>query len=163
MKEANEWSPHHTGPMRPVACRDSRPLALMEDCYRAELSSVAAYTYRSLVTEGISGELSALLDRIAVDECEHFRLVGSLIVSMGGNPIIRSRVQTEPYDFGGLSPQKTEITICRMLREALQEEREEIERYQTVMGRTDDRILRSFLAQIIADEERHVSGLKSMM
>lgn len=163
MNGANEWSQRYMGQTRRLSCRDSRAITLLEDCYCAELSSVAAYTYRSLVTEGISGELSTLLDRIAVDECEHFRLVGSIIVSMGGNPVIRSRVQTEPYDFAGLSPQKTEITVCRMLREAMQEEREEIDRYQTLMGRTDDRVLRSFLAQIIADEERHVVGIKSMM
>ena len=163
MNGANEWSHRYMGQLRQLSCRDHCAITILEDCYCAELSSVAAYTYRSLVTEGISGELSTLLDRIAVDECEHFRLVGSIIVSMGGNPVIRSHVRTESYDFGGLTPQKTEITICRMLREALQEEREEIDRYQSVMGRTDDRVLRSFLAQIIADEERHVIGIKSIM
>ena len=163
MQEANECHARFSKDARRMPGRDSRPIALLEDCYRAELSAVAAYTYRSLVTESLSGELSALLDRIAVDESEHFRLIGSIILSLGGNPIVRARVQTEPYDFEGLTPQKTEITVTRMLREALQEEREEIERYQTVLARTQDRILRSFLTQIITDEERHLSALKSMM
>ena len=163
MQEASERHPRFSREARRMPCRDPHPISLLEDCYRAELSAVAAYTYRSLVTEPLSGELSALLDRIAVDESEHFRLIGSLIVSLGGNPIVRARVQTEPYDFDGMTEQKTEITLSRMLREAMVEEREAVDRYQTVLARTEDRILRSFLVQIIADEERHISGLKSML
>ena len=143
--------------------RDRRPLRLLEECYRAELCGVAAYTYRSLITEEVSGELSAAMDRIAVDEMEHFRLMGALIRSLGGNPSISVRVQNEPYSFEQLSPQKAEATLVRMLREALREEQEEIDRYQTALAHTEDRILRSFLCQVIADEERHAAKLRSIM
>lgn len=163
MEQVNGWGARASGDGRRMPCRDARPIALLEDCYRAELSAVAAYTYRALVTESVSGELSALFDRIAVDESEHFRLTGELIASLGGNPVIRARVHTEPYDFSGLTPQKTAVTVSRMLREAMREEREEIDRYQTVMAHTEDRILRSFLAQIIGDEERHLGRMKAMM
>ena len=152
---------------RESACKmptkDRRPIRFLEECYRAELCAVAAYTYRSLITERISGELSAALDRIAVDEMEHFRLVGALIRSLGGNPCLRVHVQNEPYCFEELSPQKAEITLVRMLKEALREEQEEIDRYQTAMAHTEDRILRSFLCQIISDEERHAAKLRELM
>lgn len=144
---------------RQMPQRDARLLVRLEDCYRAELTSVAAFTYRSLVTESLSGSLAALLDRIAVDENEHFRLVGSIIHSMGGDPQVRMRVQTEPYCFANLTEGQSAATLSRMLGQAVREKREAIGRYQTLLGCTDDRILRSFLSQIISDEERHTAAL----
>lgn len=164
MLDANErQNRFYRGNARNMPCRDRRPLRLLEECYRAELGAVAAYTYRSLMTEQISAELSAALDRMAIDEMEHFRLMGTLIVSLGGNPSLRVHVQNEPYSFEGLPTQKAEATLTRMLTEALREEQKEIDRYQTVMAHTEDRILRSFLCQVISDEERHASKLRSLL
>ena len=154
-------TPHWCARRMPV--RDTRLAALMEGCYRAELCAVATYTYRSLITEPYSRDISNTFDRIAVDESEHFRLIGSLMVSLGGDPIISTRLQIPPSDGEGIDCQSPARALSRMLKSAMMEERREIDRYQTLMGKTEDRIVRSFLSQIIADEERHVSRLNALM
>lgn len=142
--------------------RDLRMARLLEDCYHAELCAVANYTYRSLMSEAVSQELSDVLDRIVVDETEHFLLLGRLICSLGGNPAVRTRVQTASLSLACDDCGAASRAVEAMLDDAIREEREEIDCYQTLMGRCEDRIVRSFLSQIIADEERHIRYLEKM-
>ena len=157
MRELNRGRmlPSAYGGAHQMPSRDLRIARLLEDCYRAELGAVAAYTYRSLVTEPRSRELADLFDRIAVDETEHFLLLGRLICALGGDPVIQTRVHTVSL--------AREAREEKMLCTALCEERAEVDRYQTVMGRVEDRIVRSFLSQIISDEERHIREMQKMM
>ncbi|MBQ9759850.1 MAG: ferritin-like domain-containing protein [Clostridia bacterium] len=145
------------------SARDPRLARLLGECYRAELCSVAAYTYRAAVTEPHSKELSDAFDRIATDEMEHFRLLGALIVSLGGEPMLRMRWQSGEGVPSSGDTRERAIAEGRMLSEAIEEERCEIDRYQTLMGQTEDRIVRSFLCQILSDEERHVARLKTLI
>lgn len=151
------------GEARRLPARDLKLARSLEAGYRAELYSTAAYTYRSMMIEPISKELSDALDRIAIDEMEHFRLLGLLIVSLGGNPVLCTHLQTEKLEFNGGDSGSLSVSVTRMLSDAIREERQEIDRYQTLMGRTQDRIVRSFFCQMIADEERHVAKLYSMI
>ncbi len=146
-----------------IPSRDLRMARLLEECHQAELCAVASYTYRSLMIEAVSHELSDILDRIAIDETEHFLLLGRLIYSLGGNPTVRTRVQTVPLSFDRCDGKATTLAVEDMLCRSMQEEREEIDCYQTLMGRCEDRIVRSFLSQIIADEERHLRYLEKMI
>ena len=146
-----------------MPARDPHLAKRLEESYRAELSATASYTYRSTITEPISKELSDVLDEIAADEMEHFRLLGLLIVSLGGNPALCASVQTDRMDLDLEDRKKLSVSVTRMLSDAIREERAEIDRYQTLMARTQDRIVRSFLCQMIADEERHVAKLYSMI
>ena len=146
-----------------MPARDPRLARRLEESYHAELSATASYTYRSMITEPISKELSDALDQIAVDEMEHFRLLGLLMVSLGGNPTLCTSVQTDRMDLDPEDRKKLSVSVTQMLSAAIREERAEIDRYQTLMARTEDRIVRSFLCQMIADEERHVAKLYAMM
>lgn len=142
---------------------EGRPGAFLEGCFQAQLCAVAAYTYRSLMTEGISRELSDVFDRIAIDEMEHFRLLGSLIASLGGDPVIRTSVQTESLEMEAVDSRTQALVLTEVINLAVMEEREEILRYRTAMRCTDDRIVRGFLSQLITDEERHVSTLVRLL
>jgi rubrerythrin len=53
-----------------------------------------------------------------------------------------------------------EKSLARILNECIRQESVSIERFQNVMGSTADRVVRSFLAQLIGDEERHIKGLQ---
>ena len=151
------------GAARRMPTKDPRLARRLEESYRAELSATASYTYRSMMTEPISKELSDALDQIAVDEMEHFRLLGLLIVSLGGNPTLCTSVHTDRMELNTEDERKLSVSVTCMLSDAIREERAEIDRYQTLMARTQDRIVRSFLCQMIADEERHVARLYSMI
>lgn len=143
--------------------REGRRGAFLEGCFQAQLCAVAAYTYRSLMTEGISRELSDAFDRIAIDEMEHFRLLGSLIASLGGDPVIRTSVETESLEMEESNTRTLANALTEMINHAVLEEREEILRYRTAMRCTDDRIVRGFLSQLIADEERHITTLVRLL
>jgi rubrerythrin len=136
---------------------------LLIDCFHAELGAIAAYTYRSLITEGISRELSDTFDRIATHETEHFRLVGSLILSLGADPEIGTRIRKVSHVLESCEDRSYDHSLTAMIDAAVGEEYAEIDRYRKAMAHTDDRIFRAFLAQLIADEERHVRMLVTML
>ena len=135
--------------------RDLRLARMLTDCYLNELYAHAANTYRSLLCEKGERTLSDLFDELAADENEHFRLLGGLILALGGDPMIRTQLGV-----GG------NITACdgrwgmRMLDDALCEKKKMIDRYQTVMGHTQDRVVRSVLLYLLENEERHVERLQ---
>lgn len=151
-----------SGDARRMPAHDLRLSKMLEDCYRWELASMTGYTYRSIITQPHSRELSDVFDRIVIDEMEHFRLLGTLIVSLGGDPLIRMRLHTASVEIAREGGDAFSCAVTQMLSEAISEEKAEIDRYQTLLCRAEDRIVRSFLCQIIADEERHLSRLHSM-
>ncbi len=153
-------------PFRPTlrGCvgKDPRLCRMLEPAYGGELYAVAANTYRSLLCESVDVSLSAVFDRIAVCEAEHFRLLGELILCLGGNPALHVPLKLSPVEPPCRGHASESRSICRMLTEAIQEKRRTIERYQTLMGQTCDRVVRSLLVQLIADEEAHLGELRAV-
>lgn len=144
-------------PFRPTlkGCvgRDPALARMLKPCYLDALYAVAAYTYRALLCEREDAALSELFDEIAVDGAEHFRLLGDLILALGGDASIRAQMRVD-------TPQgREESGGVQMLAQALQEERGRVDRYQTLMGRTQDRIVRSVLSHLLADVQHHISRL----
>ncbi len=147
--------------LRGCVAKDRRLSRMLEEAYAGELYAVAANTYRSLVCEAADARLSALFDEIAVEEAEHFRLVGDLILSLGGNPALHAPLSVDRLSLseGG----EPAFSLAAMTEAALREKRRVIERYQTLMGRTEDRIVRSLLSYLLADEERHAASLRGFL
>ena len=145
-------------PFRPQLCgcvaHDPRLARAVEELYEEELYAICAYTYRRLL--GTRAELYA---DISKDEMRHFRLLGELILALGGNPVIRTQLRVDACELGRGSAQASERACGQLLQESIREERRTIDRYQTLMGCTDDRIVRSVLSGIVDDEQRHVEWL----
>lgn len=162
----NRAENHDNPPFRPTlegcVAKDPRMARAVEECYQGQLASVAAYTYRSLVTEGVDRELSRRMDEIAVEKAEHFRMLGELILALGGDPIIRTQLRV-----GGMERQGEEggipaQSLPLLIKDAIREERITVDRLQSLMGRTRDRVVRSLLAYILSDEERHIAFLQGI-
>ncbi len=151
-------------PFRPTldGCvgRDPRMAKLLEGCYRNELYAVSAYTYRSLMCEPIDREVADLFDAIAVEESEHFRLIGQLIVALGGNPEISAQLRVHTESLAREDSAQGARGVRQMLLRSVREEKASIERYQTLMGSTQDRVVRSLLAHILSNEQYHIDQLQ---
>lgn len=155
--------PH--SPFRPtLAGCVTRDLALaraLEGLYLHALYSVAATTYRSLIAERHDRALAATLDEISIDQSEHFRLLGDLILALGGNPTVRTEMQVEPIPALATDGRHAEEIAARLISRTFAERKWSIDRMQTLMGSTQDRIVRSILVHLITDEERHLQMLRN--
>ena len=69
--------------------RDRQLAVALASCYTDTFASIAAQIYRSLVTVEQDRVLSDLFDRMAGEELEQFRLLGELIVALGGEGLPR--------------------------------------------------------------------------
>ena len=150
-------------PFRPTLAgciaRDGRLARAVGECYQCALYGIAAYLWRSMMSETQDRELSMLFDCIARDEIEQFRLLGELIAALGGVPTLYTQVRIDPAHYGQAMGAQF---LSRLIREAIGDERQMIDRYQTLMGRTGDRVVRSILSQLLSDEHRHLERLQAV-
>ena len=130
----------------------------LSDLYAEELYAVSAYTYRGLLCNGTD----LFLD-LSKDEMRHFRLLGELILSLGGNPIIRTQLRVDGVELERGATHASERSCKQMMNESLREEKRSIDRYQTLMGCTSDRIVRSVLAGLAEEEQRHAEWLQAAL
>ena len=164
----NGFDPSHAAPsFRPhfVGCvaKDVRFAQMLEEMYAEELAAVAADTYRSLLLEALGGRLCEAFDRFAMEEIAHLRLVGELCAALGRFPMLRAQIRMDPRRLGVSAEPVTGTCVESMLREAIREENRSIDRYQTLMGKTQDRVVRSTLAYLAEEEQRHADALEEML
>lgn len=132
----------------------------LEGVYLHALYGVASMTYRTLIAERHDRRLAAIFDEIMIDETEHFRLLGDLILALGGNPAICAQIRVErvePDDGEGRhASELTEYLISQTERE----KKRSVDHLQTLMAKAQDRVVRSLLSHLVADEERHLESLR---
>ena len=149
----------------PEGCvvHDARLARATEELYAEELAAVASASYRSMLCESCAPSLAGFFHEQTYDEIAHFRFLGELILALGGNPAIRSQVRVEPMRVatdGGADPG---IMACAVARAALGDKRRSVDRYQTLLGRCEDRVVRSLLLALIDDEQRHAEYLRHFL
>lgn len=143
--------------LRGIARQDPGYAALLLPAYQDALNAIAAYTYRSLLSEEQSQELSALFDELSTDALNQFQTMGELILALGGNPVIYSPLHTESTDSPDRHP--TDDLMRLFLRESIREEKRSVERCETLLGKTDDLVVRSVLLQILREKQFHLHRL----
>ena len=129
--------------------RDRHFAALLGGCYTDAFASVAGNIYRSLVVTGDSG-LSELYEWVAVEELESFRTLGELILALGGDA---SGLQSRR-----IRPWSSQSDPC-FLRVCYAECERNVDRYETLMSRTGDRVVRSVMAKLLSSERRIMEKL----
>lgn len=142
---------------------DVRMAHRLGECYDEELQVIAAYIYRSVMTEESVPHVSGMFDALANEEIWHFRRLGELILALGGNPVLRTTVRVDPLELCEDVPSRLQTVLPRCLRESIREQQSLVDRYETLVGKTSDRVVRSVLAEFIADEQRHIALLRNML
>lgn len=154
-------------PFRPYfrgcVARDARMARALEEALNEALCALAANTYRALICEQRDRALYELFDRMATEQLSHFRLLCELIVALGGTPAIR--VQLRPHDARDVGEEnlRTSCALEQLLRNCTEEEKRAIDRLQTLMGRTPDRVVRSLLSALVSDREANIRRLCARM
>ena len=139
--------------------RDLRFARVMEELYIDELTAIAAASYRAMVCDSCDRALAELLREQMQDEISHFRFLGELILALGGNPVIRSQIRVDPICRADDPRSSCESQVDAVLNAALQDKKRSVDRYQSALGRTQDRVVRSLLLQLIDEEQRHAERL----
>ncbi len=150
-------------PFRPCfrgcVARDARMARALEEALNEALCGVAAYTYRALLCEQRDRALYELFDKIAVELLSQFRLLCELITALGGAPTIRAQVRPHVAQSVGEESVRTSRAVEQLLRACVEEEKRGIDRLQTLMSRTPDRVVRSLLSGLVSDRETNVTRL----
>ena len=140
--------------------RNLRLAAALEESYLEELGAVAAYTYRSMLLTRCEPRTAELFDRIAKEEMMHFRMLGELILALGGDPAVQGRIRVPSVEESGRGGEKRDLHgRARIFSDLRREARRAVDRYQTLMGSTQDRMVRSVLSHLLSDEHRHIEAL----
>lgn len=147
--------------LRGCVSQDHRMARAVTECYYAKLCSFSAYTYASLMTESKDRALSDMLDSFAAEEGEHFRLLGELILALGSNPNVKTQVRVSAMEWREGACGSLEKAVREMLQEAITFEKNANDRFQTLMGCTEDRVVRSLFAYLLSDCQRHIEHLRA--
>lgn len=144
---------HSNITVKGLVAQDPRLARLLLPALGEALSSVASYTYRSLLTSEEQPEYSHLFDGLANDALRHFRTLGELILALGGSPTVYAPAHGEA---------PASLTLpTQFLQESLLEEKAAVERFETLMGKTNNRVVRSILSQIVLEKQINLRRLSA--
>ena len=147
--EKNEYI--HYPPFRPSlrGCvgRDARMAAALYTCCSEAFFSISDNIYRSLICEDCDTALSDLFEELAQKDLERFRLLGELFLALGEAD--GQKTSRYPYFKRSACPLRCQDSPALA---ALWERRRNIDCYETLMGRTEDRVVRSVFSKILATE-----------
>ena len=131
--------------------KDRRFASMLEICYVECFASIAANIYRSLIASHKERALGEAFEWIAQEELEELRLLGELILALGGNAELRHvRLRSHSARACGTT---TYVEECR------NERMRDIDRYETLMSRTGDRVVRSLMAKLLSVQRRMLDRL----
>ena len=150
----------HYPPFRPSlrGCvgRDVRLAAALYTCSMEAFVSISDNVYRSLICRDCDTELSDLFEELARVDLERFRTLGELFLALGGSG--QKRFFHTPCKNACV----TAHTQDGLVQSALWERRRNIDCFETLMGRTEDRVVRSVFAKLICTEELLCRRLESV-
>lgn len=122
-----------------------------------ELSAISDYLYAALRLEESNPDLSNLFDALAQTEMHHLRLLGRTIRDLGGNPLIRTHVDSTPCS--GSLPQN----LPGLLNQFRHAEQITADNYRYLITQTDDEAVQNLLHRIILDEEKHAEVFDQLL
>ena len=151
----------HYPPFRPSlrGCvgRDARLAVAVYTCCSETFFSISENIYRSLICKDCDTSLSALFNELAEADLERFRLLEELFLALSDN----KKLQTPCYPSRKRAP-LSHHTQDFFARTALWERRHNIDCFETLMGRTEDRVVRSVFSKILSTEHLLCRKLESV-
>ncbi len=144
--------PSFRPPLAGCVARDRRMANALFLCYADTFASIAANVHRSLLCRERERSAEALFDKLSEEDLAEFRLLGELIMALGGSGDVRLGNR------GGACRGGDDIED--LLSAAIAERKTGIDRYQTLLSRTGDRVVRSVLAKLLSEKERSLAELE---
>lgn len=155
--EAHAHYPDFRPTLRGCVGRDSRLAASIYTCCSEAFFSISDNIYRSLICRDCDTALSDLFEEIAQKDLERFRILGELFLALGESE--KQKASRYPYH------KRPSSALCAQdspALAALWERRRNIDCYETLMGRTEDRVVRSVFSKLLATERLLCRRLESI-
>ena len=141
----------HYPPFRPSlrGCigRDARLASAVYTCCSEAFFSISDNIYRSLICRDCDTALANLLEELAEADLERFRLLEELFLALSETDKQKRTCYPCRKRSVGASPQQDSLACT-----ALWERRRNIDCFETLMGRTEDRVVRSIFSKILSTE-----------
>ncbi len=154
---ANDECPSFHPPLKGCVARDVRFALALEPCCNDALSAIATQTYRAIRVREYDCLLSDLFEWIGTEEQKQFRLLGELILALGGNGKLHvaGRLRNDP-------PIPNSSDLCTsLLNIGITEKQKTIDRYETLLTATQDRVVRSVISKLLGNERRMSARLEN--
>ena len=142
--------------------RDLRLARAMEELYVESVALFASASYRAMLCRQISPQLEEFFFEQMHGEIDHFRALGDLILALGGIPTLRTQIRVEPISEADLNAPGERRLAQRLCAAAIREKKHWVDRCQTLLGRSEDRVVRSLLLELLAAEKRQIEHLELM-
>ena len=150
----------------PVASREDAELAERLSALYAgrysELSALTGYVYQHLVLKEKYSYIADTLECLSVTEMKHFEMLGRLIVSLGGDPVIGETDRRRRYYWNG-SYSDSAARLEKIIPDDIRGEKRAIADYTAFLSHSDDEGVNAVIERIIKDEEHHVEILSDIL
>ncbi len=151
----------HYPPFRPSlrGCvgRDARLATAVYTCSTQAFWSISDNIYRSLICRDCDTALSDLFEELAEQDLERFRLLGELFLALGESD--KQKTPCYPWRKRTSASARNQGSPATA---ALWERRRNVDCFETLMGRTEDRVVRSVFSKILSVERLLCRKLESV-
>lgn len=127
-----------------------------------ELTSLSSYAYQALITEPKDKRLSDILECISLTEMTHFRMLGKLIVKLGGDPVLYIPYNKNRRQYWNSSFCDNRYDQRAFINSNISSEKKAVENYKRAYELINDRFIRDVIKRIIIDEEHHIKIFKEL-
>lgn len=128
-----------------------------------ELTSLSNYTYQSLITQRRNKRLSDILDCISMTEMKHFRILGSVIKMLGGDPVFRLELPKRRYQWWNSEFCDFEKNPEVFIQSNIISETEGLRAYRRALSSINDKYIKLIIERIIIDEELHIKIFEELL
>jgi bacterioferritin len=117
----------------------------------SETTAIMSYIYQHYILKPEYAIISEVLEEISITEMAHHDLLGTMIVQLGGTPIIGGNYNY--WQGGYVNYAKNPLTI---LNNNIINEKKAIADYEMIVKKSKDSTVIEVIKRIILDEEIHV-------
>lgn len=128
-----------------------------------ELSTVADYTYQSVILKDMYPKMSDVLDCVSITELNHFKILASAVFMLGAPRYSHDKNNTSyrfknkyAYVNDNSDPQE-------LLKENIFNEKKSISLYKHAYKEINDKYVKAIINRIIIDEEHHIDLFSSLV
>lgn len=134
---------------------------LLQEDYAAHLSETTAvmtYMYQAYIIHLMDDNIAEIIENIAISEMRHHEILGEMIATLGGNPVIGAKK-------GWWSGSYLNYTknIRDMLIHNINIEQKAIEHYYFTISKLNNDSIKRVIERIILDEKIHIETFKALL
>ncbi len=136
------------------------------DVYRAfvgELQAMTTYVQGAMTLAQHLPAVTRLFDEIARVEISHYEQLGQLLLHLGVEPTLNTRLRQEPIRLGIDATTEASHLARKMMREKIAEEQKSAEVYHRLSAGAPTRSIANMLLAIAQEEEEHAVALRGML